>query len=47
MSAIDELQRGRDFYAQRGWMDAYESLSHADQAGPLRAEDLELLAGSA
>jgi hypothetical protein len=28
-------------------MDAYKSLSHADQAAPLGAEDLELLATAA
>ncbi len=31
----------------RAWMDAYESLSRADQAAPLGAKDLELLATSA
>jgi DNA-binding CsgD family transcriptional regulator len=41
-----ELQRGRDFYAKRRWADAHESLAAADQATPLRAEDLELLARS-
>jgi DNA-binding CsgD family transcriptional regulator len=43
----DRLERGRVAYARRGWLDAYESLSRADQAVPLRAEDLELLATSA
>jgi DNA-binding NarL/FixJ family response regulator len=38
----DELRRGRESYARRAWADAYESLSHADDA-----EDLELLARSA
>jgi DNA-binding CsgD family transcriptional regulator len=42
-----ELQRGREAYARRAWMDAYESLSRADQTSPLGAEDLELLATSA
>ena len=45
--ATDELERGREFYARRAWMDAYTSLSHADRATPLGAEDLELLATSA
>ena len=47
VDAIDELERGRESYARRAWMDAYKSLSRADQAAPLGAEDLELLATSA
>ena len=47
VDAIDELGQGRKSYARRAWLDAYESLSHADQAAPLGAEDLELLATSA
>jgi DNA-binding CsgD family transcriptional regulator/tetratricopeptide (TPR) repeat protein len=47
VDAIDELERGRESYARRAWMDAYESLSRADRAAPLAAEDLELLATSA
>jgi tetratricopeptide (TPR) repeat protein len=47
VDATDELERGRESYVKRAWMDAYESLSHADQASPLGAEDLELLATSA
>jgi ATP/maltotriose-dependent transcriptional regulator MalT len=43
----DELERGRESYAQRAWMDAYTSLSDADEAAPLEADDLELLATSA
>jgi DNA-binding NarL/FixJ family response regulator len=43
----EELDRGRASYAQRAWMDAYESLSRADQIAPLRVDDLELLATSA
>jgi DNA-binding CsgD family transcriptional regulator len=43
----EELERGRDSYARRAWMDAYESLSRADEAVPLGAGDLELLATSA
>jgi DNA-binding CsgD family transcriptional regulator len=46
-SAVDELERGRQSYVRRAWIDAYESLSRADQAAPLAAEDLELLAMSA
>jgi DNA-binding CsgD family transcriptional regulator len=47
VDAIDELERGRESYARRAWMDAYKSLSRADRAAPLEAEDLELLATSA
>jgi DNA-binding CsgD family transcriptional regulator len=47
VDAADELNRGRQSYARRTWMDAYKSLSHADQVAPLGAEDLELLATSA
>ena len=47
VDAIDELAQGREAYARRAWMDAYQSLSHADQTSPLGAEDLELLATSA
>jgi DNA-binding CsgD family transcriptional regulator len=43
----DDLERGRRFYAARAWMQAYTALSQADQAAPLGAEDLELLATSA
>jgi DNA-binding CsgD family transcriptional regulator len=43
----DDFERGRESYARRAWKDAYESLSRADQASPLGAEDLELLATSA
>jgi DNA-binding CsgD family transcriptional regulator len=47
VDAIDELGRGREYYARRAWMAAYESLSRADRTAPLGAEDLELLATSA
>jgi hypothetical protein len=47
VDTIDELERGRKSYARRAWMDAYESLSHADQVALLGADDLELLARSA
>jgi ATP/maltotriose-dependent transcriptional regulator MalT len=42
-----ELERGRAYYGQRAWSDAYRSLSLADQATPLEGEDLELLAMAA
>ena len=44
---MNELERGRDHYARRAWIDAYASLSEADRATPLTAGDLELLATSA
>jgi DNA-binding CsgD family transcriptional regulator len=47
VDAIVELERGRDAHARRAWTDAYESLSRADERGPLGPEDLELLATSA
>jgi ATP/maltotriose-dependent transcriptional regulator MalT len=47
VDATDDLERGRESYARRAWMDTYTSLSHADQAAPLGMEDLELLATSA
>jgi DNA-binding CsgD family transcriptional regulator len=47
MHAVDELQRGRESYARQEWLDAYESLSRADRAGPLGVEDIELLATAA
>jgi hypothetical protein len=47
VDAVDQLERGRASYAGRKWIDAYESLSDADLAAPLEAEDLELLATSA
>ena len=43
----NELHRGRESYAQRAWLDAYESLSRADEASPLGPDDLELLSISA
>jgi DNA-binding NarL/FixJ family response regulator len=43
----DDLGRGRAAYERRAWKSAYESLSHADRARALGAEDLELLATSA
>ncbi len=47
VDAIDDLERGREAYARWAWIGAYEALSRADQASPLGAEDLELLATSA
>ena len=42
-----ELERGREYYTQRKWADAYDSLSRADRATPLVSQDLELLAMAA
>ena len=47
MDRADQLERGRESYARRAWTEAYESLSSADRAAPLNAEELELLATSA
>jgi DNA-binding CsgD family transcriptional regulator len=47
MPEVELVSRGREAYVRRAWPDAFESLSRADQAGPLEAEDLELLATSA
>jgi DNA-binding CsgD family transcriptional regulator len=44
---LGELERGRKCYARRAWAEAYRALSLADQAAPLAAADLELLAMSA
>jgi hypothetical protein len=41
------LERGRASYAKRAWLDAYESLSRADEDDLLEPEDLEMLARSA
>jgi len=41
------LERGRAFYAQRAWADAYEAFARAGEERPLEAEDLEQLAQSA
>jgi hypothetical protein len=46
VGGIAELERGREAFARRAWLDAYTSLSRADQATPLGPEDLELLATS-
>jgi ATP/maltotriose-dependent transcriptional regulator MalT len=42
-----ELERGRELYRQRAWVEAREALSRADQSSPLEADDLFLLAMSA
>ena len=47
VDAADDLDRGREFYARRAWLDAYTALSKADEIAPLSAPDLELLASAA
>jgi DNA-binding CsgD family transcriptional regulator len=43
----EDLERGRAAYERHAWKGAHESLSRADEAARLGAEDLELLATSA
>jgi DNA-binding CsgD family transcriptional regulator len=47
VEVVADLERGRESYAMGAWLDAYESLSAADGAAALGAEDLELLATAA
>jgi DNA-binding NarL/FixJ family response regulator len=47
MQEAELVLRGRAAFARRAWPDAFESLTRADQAVPLGAEELELLATSA
>lgn len=44
MGAVSAIERGREAYAHRAWANAYDAL---DQAEPLAAPDLELLAVAA
>ena len=44
MSAVSEIERGRDAYARRAWATAYDSLTGAEA---LAAPDLERLAVAA
>jgi hypothetical protein len=44
---IEDLERGRKAYASGAWTEAYGSLSRADKAAPLGADDLDLLAVAA
>jgi DNA-binding NarL/FixJ family response regulator len=43
-SASRDLERGREAYARRAWVDALEALSNAERQAPLEDEDLERLA---
>jgi DNA-binding CsgD family transcriptional regulator len=47
MNTTADLERGHAAYSSSAWQEAYASLSEADRAVPLGAEDLELLATSA
>ena len=47
MSAVSEVERGRDAYARHLWTSAYDSLVRAGDAEPLAATDLESLAVAA
>src|SRR6266516_3019480 len=47
MPNAELVSRGREAFARGGWPDAFEFLSRADEAAPLGAEELELLATSA
>jgi DNA-binding NarL/FixJ family response regulator len=47
MPQAELVSRGRAAFTRRVWPDAFESLSRADQAAPLGAEELELFATSA
>jgi len=47
VDAVVEVERGREFCADRAWSDAYAALSGADREAPLAVDDLELLATAA
>lgn len=47
MTEVSELEQGRRSYREQAWQNAFEQLAQADQATPLAAEDLELLARAA
>jgi ATP/maltotriose-dependent transcriptional regulator MalT len=44
---VNDLDRGREAYERRAWLEAYEALSRADAGSALAARDLELLAFAA
>src|SRR4051794_6303413 len=46
-NGIDGLERGREAYAERAWLEAYDSLTAAEQAATLEPEDAYLGAISA
>jgi DNA-binding NarL/FixJ family response regulator len=41
---VDELERGREAYATRAWLQAYETLTAAEESAALEPPDVELLA---
>jgi DNA-binding CsgD family transcriptional regulator len=41
--SLEALERARNAYARRAWLEAHEAFSQADEKEPLEAEDLELL----
>jgi hypothetical protein len=43
----EELERAREAYAHRAWLDAHAAFTAADQQAPLEAEDLELMSMTA
>jgi ATP/maltotriose-dependent transcriptional regulator MalT len=43
----DDLDRGRQAYAERAWLEAHDLLVRADERTPLEAPDLELLSVTA
>ena len=47
MDAVAEVERGREFHANRAWSDAFTALASADREASLAADDLELLATAA
>ncbi len=44
---LAELNQGRESYGRRAWDDAYQLLTRADEAAPLSADDLDMLAWAA
>jgi DNA-binding CsgD family transcriptional regulator len=46
-NGVDGLERGREAYAERRWLEAYDSLTAAEQAATLEPEDAGLAAISA
>jgi len=47
LDAMRELERARDWYRLGAWTDAYGAFARAEEAAPLAAPDLELLATAA
>ena len=46
-AACEDLDRARDAYARRAWLEAHETFTRIDEADPLEAEDLELVTTAA